>query len=761
MNDAADSSQRQRVLDAALQLWAEKGYADSSMRELARRLGMGLQALYQSFPTQEHLVFALYESLEEEASRRFSESDEEVSDLGVAYCRFLQTKLSVLEPHREAMTAIFREAVDPGSGLSPLGSGAGAIRQRILGVLADLVRQGGIADPDQCERLARILWLLHLMVILYWLHDRSEASANTQRLIEKLRGIGQVVPLLGMVPEAEKWLELVTDLVRDPDSDPDPDPEQPAAEAVSTQRPLRNYDVVVIGAGPIGMLFASWLQQMRSQTSILVLERAERPGHKIGESTLSGFCKALRSVGIRHEVTQRLFYPKNGLGFFHVDEATDEVTHAHEYILETFDETFQVERRVLDTLLIANGRRTGIEVIQGATVDMGKSQIGESSQVVAYSVGRQSSRVGARLVIDASGPSRVLGRHLQKYTDSGVPFQSGAVWAYFKGVRPLDSYQWPRHSQFPRDEYTQHLCFREGWMWYIPLVSWQEAPDTNLDQMLTHLLTQEGEVPSQAELVDAFGCPSSSILSVGMVLRQDRDERLRDDPRAAFEYYRQKYPSIAQVLEGGELLEDHYGFSQSYSSRSGFRLRAPEVCGRGWLLVGDAAFFVDPLISPGLTSGAATAFHAAQASVRLLDEPDAEASVLADYEASLRQLHDALERDNQLVYMSFNHPEAMELIQRFQEIDARAHFNSHEGTTYRVEDTNVWGILDPDYQELQQQLYAIMRAAEQEVGVNVPVAEQSARDYEPMVTQIRECVAERLETRGELTPFVAQNRDSR
>ncbi|MFP6766343.1 MAG: hypothetical protein VB858_22120, partial [Planctomycetaceae bacterium] len=376
---------------------------------------------------------------------------------------------------------------------------------------------------------------------------------------------------------------------------------------------------------------------------------------------------------------------------------------------------------------------------------------------VAFQVGKQSFRVAASLVVDASGPARVLGRHVQQYAEDKVNFQTGAVWGYFRNVRSLDSYDWKNVAQFPRDEYTQHVCFPEGWMWYIPLISWQDAPDSNLQQMLGHVLQSTDSLPDRQELIDRFGCPASEIVSLGMVLRQDRDTHLRDDPRAAFETYRHRYPAIDQLLAGSELLTGYYESDTTFSSRSGFRRHARQVSGDGWLLIGDAAFFVDPLISPGLTSGAAMAFRAVHATLQALDNPAGRPAAFAGYEEFAHRLHDALERDNQLVYMSFNHPEALELVQRFQEIDARRHFSEHEGNDYLLEDINVWGILDEKYQMLQRQLYAIMSTAEQQVGVEVPVQEQSAKDYEPMVLKMREFLGAHLKEFAVLTPYVQQN----
>lgn len=750
---APDSLDDQHVLDAALALWSEKGYANSTLRELSRRLGIGISRLYEQFPSKEHLVFFLYRQLNQQALEKFQAGQEDSEhDLNAGFRLFLQSKLTVLEPHREAMIAIFREAIDPNSTLSPLSGEAADVREANLDVLKGLLRKSGVEEEENIERFSRLAWMLHLVVILYWLHDRSEDLGNTKQVVDKAAELSSFLPLLKMVPDADRWLALLQGVVQEPLAT-QPSKAAPAAR----DAPLEHYDVVVIGAGPIGMLYATWLKMKRPATSVLVLDRSRQAGHKIGESTLSGFCKAARSVGIAHEVMQRLFFPKNGLGFFHVNPGTRELTAASEYILETFDETFQVERRVMDQLLIDNGTQKGVSVIQGATVEIQRCLLETSPSEVAFQIGSREFRVAASLVVDASGPARVLGRHVQQYAEDKVNFQTSAVWAYFRNVRSLDSYDWQKVAQFPRDEYTQHICFAEGWMWYIPLVSWQDAPDSNLQQMLGHVLQSEQPLPSRLELMDRFGCPASEIVSIGMVLRQDRDSHLRDDPRAAFETYRHKYPAIDKVLEGAELLSGYYEPGSPFSSRSGFRRHARQVTGNGWLLIGDAAFFVDPLISPGLTSGAATAFRAVHATIEALENPQNGQAAFAGYEEFAHRLHDALERDNQLVYMSFNHPEALEIVQRFQEIDARRHFSEHEGNDYLLEDINVWGILDEDYQILQRKLYQVMSEAEQQVGVEVPVQEQSASDYQLMVEQMRECLGAHLEESAEWTPFITQN----
>lgn len=522
------------------------------------------------------------------------------------------------------------------------------------------------------------------------------------------------------------------------------------------QSDKNEYQVAVIGAGPQGILYASWLKQARPELEVIVLERETQPKFKIGESTLSGFCKALRSVGISQEALEVLFFPKNGLGFFHVDETVNNVAEAPEYILETFDETFQVERRLLDGLLIANARRLGVEVIQGARVDLAHSQLSDRGNTIIYRYQQQQHQLKSQLVVDASGTASVIARHLDLYNKEDVDFQSNAVWGYFKKVNRLgDRQDWKKTAQFSRDEYTQHFCFREGWMWYIPLVSWENVPEAQKESMFDRFLN--GAVPTKAELAASHGCPEEDLIGIGMVLRQDRDSKFPQGRKKAFDYYAQQYPAIAQMLEGAELVSDLYGTQQPLRARANIRGYAEQVVGDGWLSIGEAAFFVDPLISPGLTGGVATAYFAAQSTLKAIDGDDFSRSAFADYESYVGKLYEALERDNQLVYMSFNHPQAIELIQRFQEIDARRHFNQHITSNYCLADTNVWGILNPLYQSLQKQLWQIMREAEAIVGDRKPVGEQTITDYEFMVEQIQAYLAGYLDNHAELTPYITQN----
>jgi len=521
---------------------------------------------------------------------------------------------------------------------------------------------------------------------------------------------------------------------------------------------VKNYDVAVIGAGPQGLLFATWLKMERPSLSVAVFDRAQSPEHKIGESTLSGFCRAMRSTGIRHTILQRLFYTKNGLGFFYSNSNTTALQTAPEYITETFDETFQVERRVCDSLLVANARRTGVTVLWNHQVKPKDSVFQAGANRLGCGTPWGDVAIDARLVIDASGPSSVLGRHFGGYNEANVPFQTSAVWAYFKQVKWLNDYQgWQNTAEFPRDEYTQHICFKEGWAWYIPIVSWQKAKDENLMAMLDYLVTPDTPILSRDELSEKFDCPYEQIWSIGIVLRSDRDRVLSQGPHAVFEHYKRKLPTLATLLDGAEILKDCYPNHTPYAMRKNFRRFAQQVTGEGWLLLGDAAFFIDPLRSPGLTGGVATAYYAMKEVLGALDEGNLSRSRFQRYEAFVRDLYDMLEEQNQIAYMSHNYPQAISLVRRFGEVSSRSHFNEICDEPYQMSDTNVWGHLLPEHRQRQRLVWQIMREEEVEVGNRCRIEEQEPRDYERMMFRLRQVVGEHLDRHMRLTPYIMHN----
>ncbi len=742
-----------RILRAAMQLWAEKGYEKATMRELARRVGMNASGIYQHFAGKEAIVQHFYAELNAACWADFDE-DGPSGDVGRDLVRFLRLKLDRLTHQRSAATGLLREAIDPDSRLSPLHPDSDGTLSGNIDRFTGWVDKAGIAaipgmGPDAAD-LARGLWMIHIGVLVFWLHDRSEGAALTERLLERVGNLGQLMPLMGMVPGMPDLFALFGELLNGPTAE-EALPDGPTA----TPDVDRTADVVVIGAGPVGCLTAAFLKQLRPATRVVVLEAEEAPVYKVGESTLSGFCKALRSIGIRQEALQKLFFTKNGLGFTWAGGGRT-IETGEEYVLETFDETFQVERRVLDGLILARMEQLDIDVIQGARVDLKASTLEAGENVLVARIGGVEKRFGCRWVVDATGPKAGIARMHGLWTDDGIAFQNHAVWAAFEDVAPLQEQLKAgpgNDTLFPRDEYTWHLCFPQGWVWWIPQVSWADAPQRNLDRAYRKLL-REGRLPTREDLVDA-GCPVNWRVSVGLVVRSDRDDLgVTGDPEAAFAEARKRLPVLDSLLDGARLVPD-LGPQGPWMQRKNVRGHAREVVGDGWLAVGDAAFFVDPLISPGLTAGTATAWQAADHLARAL-EGTPTVGDFDGYQAFTRRLHQALELDNQLVYHSFDHPELMALVQRFQEVTARTHFLEGDDA-YGEQDTNVWGVLTPAYAEQARALHGLLSQRAADLDARVPIGEQRAEDHAETVRLAHELLDPHLDENRHLTPYLKED----
>lgn len=527
----------------------------------------------------------------------------------------------------------------------------------------------------------------------------------------------------------------------------------------------KNCDVIVIGAGPHGMNLAIWLIKENPECRITILESQKSFTHKIGESTLSGFCKAIRSNDIRHETFQNLFYTKKGLGYWHCDDHNDDLTVAPEYIIENFDETFQIERRVFDGLLEANCKRMGIEVIRGAHVDPKTSTLSAQGSNIVYSHKGEKRSIQAKVVVDATGPASIISsRHPEGggYVPSDVPFQTSSVWAYYKNVKWLKDYEnWAYHAEYPRDEYTQHLCFKEGWVWYIPIISWQKSKDENLERLLQYAADPENPVLDRDTLAQKFDCEYEQIWSIGIALRSDRDDVIsKEGAKATFEKYLKKVPAFGKLMEGAELLSQHYKNHKPYGVRVNFRRHSAKIAGDGWLSVGDAAFFVDPLRSPGLLGGAATAYHAKIAILKALRENNFSKEIFTGYVNRIEELHEMMEDQGQISYLSHNHPRAIELARRFGEVSSRGHFEEFKHLEeYGFFDTNVWGHLYTKHFRMQKKFLNIMLEEEARVGALKPVEEQSSADYETMVQRLEELVGSHLAENESMNHYAVLNQN--
>jgi len=190
---ALGETTRQKLYLTAIGLIAERGYAQTTLRDVADAAGVSVGLLYRYFPNKRAVMLALYDELSLEQRARANEMPH-----GAWRDRFLftlETSLSVLQPHRRTLSALIPVMIstEP-DGL--FGSATAFSRHRVQGVFQDAVV--GAKDAPRGElaaALGRLLYLMHLAVILWWLLDRSPNQRATTALVALTK---QTLPMVSL-----------------------------------------------------------------------------------------------------------------------------------------------------------------------------------------------------------------------------------------------------------------------------------------------------------------------------------------------------------------------------------------------------------------------------------------------------------------------------------------------------------------------------------------------------------------------------------
>ena len=484
-------------------------------------------------------------------------------------------------------------------------------------------------------------------------------------------------------------------------------------------------DVAVVGAGITGLCYAIKLKNTSPKLKIFVFEKSSAPVEKIGESTLSPFSKFVAGDICPHDYFLRLFGLKDGLQFYCLDEHDCKIT------LSDFggvDISYQLDRRMSELFLTMWAQKLGINVYHGTDCGIGlpngnvQAFLEFDDQETAgsihpphiilkdpmRSIGTTTDRVNAKLVCDASGFSRSLTGKFGNKEKLG-PWNCDAYWAYFKqrdtGLnvdKRLHKWDYPA---------TKHMCFPEGWGWFIGLISWHHAPLPNLMDLLAYVVDSATEgVPADEilctqDLSNAFDCPYEFITSIGWAVRNDVKtfgETLDDfgvsEGERKFNYIKRKYPALQRLMDGSyELLPKYYG-AQTYFIRKAIAYRSPVVAGDGWLAIGNSAGFTNPLISPGINAGIGGSFYAASLTDSILAAPSRDRMSVMRRCARLHQAHmctfklPRLHLMNRLWYNSFRDHRLFERLTTcfwalaLEEVDEH-----YEGYKYSIEDIT-WNV---------------------------------------------------------------------
>lgn len=340
-----------------------------------------------------------------------------------------------------------------------------------------------------------------------------------------------------------------------------------------------SYDVVVIGGGPAGAAFATFLQ--RNGHRCLVCEQSEFPRYHVGESLIPQAYGTLERLGLLEKLKASNFPAKHSVRFVSPSGTESDPFYFSETIEGDGAQTWQVDRSTFDQLCLDNARNSGVEVRLATRVDEVLFEAERAVGVRITTASDEPKELLARVVADASGRATRIGTQLG--LKGPVPgLKKASYWAYYQGGK--------RGKGLDAGETTIFMIPQRGWFWYIPL--------------------------------------PNDIVSVGLVASPEYLFAEADDPEAIFELEVERCRPLSERLESAQRTGPVRGGGElAYLNR--------KTCGDGWVMLGDARGFLDPIYSSGLFLALASAELAAGCIHEALVANDVSAARLGRFEPKL------------------------------------------------------------------------------------------------------------------------------
>ena len=368
-------------------------------------------------------------------------------------------------------------------------------------------------------------------------------------------------------------------------------------------------DVVVIGGGPAGSTTAALVAERGHR--VVLLARDPASSFKIGESLMPGTYWTLERLGVLDKLKASHFPQKYSVQFFARSGKASAPFYFSENDPHESSTTWQVLRSEFDQMLRDNAREKGAQVWQGVSA---QEVLFEGERAVGVRVRWADGKVEelpARVVVDASGQSALMARKLNiKKTEPEL--KKASIFTHFDGgVRDagIDA----------GATLILHTENKDSWFWYIPL-------------------------------------PSDRV-SVGVV--GGLDYLLQSRRGKAEDIFAEEMEKCRPLKE--RLVRARPCFPVKVTQD--FSYRADRLAGEGWVLVGDAFGFLDPIYSSGVFLALKSGEWAADAIHEGLEKADLSAAQLGRFGPEFLQ---GMEAVRKLVYAFYTREFSFaQFLQRF------------------------------------------------------------------------------------------------
>jgi AcrR family transcriptional regulator len=175
------------ILEAALELFRERGYEQTTMRDIAEKANVALGNTYYYYRSKEHLIQAFYQRSHEEHLAACQGVLEKEKGFKARLLGVLRAKVQVIEPYHQFAGVLFRTAADPTSPLNPFSTESLETRKQNTEIFEQVIKGARLRiaiSNELLEELPNLLWVYQMGIVLFWIHDSSANRTRTHQLLE-------------------------------------------------------------------------------------------------------------------------------------------------------------------------------------------------------------------------------------------------------------------------------------------------------------------------------------------------------------------------------------------------------------------------------------------------------------------------------------------------------------------------------------------------------------------------------------------------
>jgi flavin-dependent dehydrogenase len=402
---------------------------------------------------------------------------------------------------------------------------------------------------------------------------------------------------------------------------------------------IPNPDVVVIGGGPAGSTVSTLLA--KAGVSVELFERETFPRFHIGESLIPETYWVLKDLDMLPKMQASHFVKKYSVQFVNSEGRESAPFYFWDNKPHECSQTWQVVRSEFDQMMLENAREHGVNVHEGVRVH---DVIFEGDRAVGVRIkdGEGFREVRAKVVVDASGQNGLLMNRLNLRVWDPI-LNKGAIWTYWENA----------YRDSGKDEGATLVIQngnKQGWFWYIP--------------------------------------QHDNIVSIGIVAPFDYIFKGRTNYAQTYEEEVEMCPGVKQRVADAKKVTGYFA-TKDYSYRS------TRVAGDGWVLVGDAFGFLDPLYSSGVLLALKSGQLASKAIVDGLAQGDTSQAQLGAWG---RVFNEGVDRMRRLVCEYYSGFSFGKMIREHPELRGTL-TDLLIGDLFHAGTDKVWGPLESLYEE--------------------------------------------------------------